>query len=506
MEVTMKRCPLALALAFGAVLAGPVSAQEAKPGGAAGKPEPSPAEAYVARRASVMVLVGSKLESPANFAFSNDLKGSAIVVYEQVRTFDPNNKKASEQLGFELKDGEWVLNETKRKKIDEYEDGSKGTKKSAAEFEKKLAEARKESARLLADLGKLAIAAGDEDAARSHFKAALKLDDQNPVANEKSGNRLVDGKWFTGRALAHKEFEKVYRASLAKAQALAVTPVLCDDSTKIAETAGITIRKYKTKNFRIESTLTDAEIRDILVWVERARQFYIDLYDVPEHLLNYEANPCVFLIVSTKEQHDKVIDACPQIPPEKRSFQKKFSGNILEKLIIQTAPNGETAQRSALHTATHGFVQDSFGRPAPWLLEALANSVAAAIKGADLVVCFSGEGSTGGINLERITLEQAPPLLRDQVLAGKDTPIAEFVKLPPDAMTPVMIAKAWSTVMFLLEMDRGQARGYFQAASQGGDGEKSKDDKVLKQYFQDYQTWASLDEAWRGWAEDVYKR
>jgi hypothetical protein len=504
MEVTMNRIPLALVLGLAAGMAGPAAAQQAKPGAPAAKAEASPAEAYTARKASAMILIGSKLESPASFAWSNDLRQTALDVYRQILEYDPENRKAKEQLGFEKKEGGWVANEGKQAKLKELEDGSKGEKKRP-EFEKKLKDAQKEAAKLLAELGNLAAAAGDEDGAKGHWKATLVLDDQNPLANEKMGNKIVDGKWFTGRALSHKSFEKIYKSSLAKAQAMTVAPVSCEDSTKICESASLPVKRYKTKNFRIESTLSDAEIRDTLVWLERSRQYFLDLFDVPERMLDYAANPCVFIIVSTTEQHDKVIDACPLVPAAKKSWEKKFGGNIYGKLIISTAPNTETAQRFAIHSATHAYVGDAFGVHSIWLREALANSVSAAIKGADLTVCYSGDGSTAGATTERMGLEQAPTTLRELVLEKKDTPMAEFVKLPSDAMTPQTIAKAWSIVMFLLEMDREKARGYFEAAGQGGDGEKSKDDKVLKQFFPDFETWAGLDSVWREWAVDVYK-
>ena len=499
----MKRVSLALALA--ACLAShavPAAAQQAKP---AGKTELSPADQYAARKASAMVLIGNKLESPANFAWSNDLKQTALEVYRMILEYDPENKKANEQLGLEKKDGSWVANDAKQAKIKELEDGSKGEKKRT-EFDKKLRDAQKESAKLLAELGNLALAAGDEDAAKSHFKATINFDDQNAIANEKSGNKMVDGKWFTGRALAHKVWDKVYKASLAKAQAMAVAPVNCDETSGLAEAAAIPVKRYKTKNFRIEGNLTDGELRDTLVWLERSRQFYIDLFDVPERMLDYAENPYVFVLVRTKDQLDKLVDVCPSIAPEKKSFMKKFTsmpGGM--KLTMSMEENGEAAQRNCIHTATHSYASDTFGRHSPWLYEAIANSVSAAIKSADLHVCFSGDGTTGGIHLENISLEQAPPLLRDLIREKKDTPIGEFVKLPADAMTAQMIAKSWSIVMFLMEMDRGQAREYFAASAQGGDGEKSRDDKVLKQFFPDYETWSRLDEVWREWAVDVYK-
>ncbi len=496
----MKRFPLALVLA--AALAGPAAAQQATP---AGKVELSPAEQYAARKPDVLRLIAGKLESPANFAWGEGLKETALDLYRQILEIDADNKKARDQLGWERKDGSWVANESKQKKLEEAEDGSKGEKKRG-EFEKKLLAAQKESAKLYAELGKLALAAGDEDAARTHFKECLEFDDQNAYANEKMGNKLLDGKWYTGRALAHKEWAKAYKASLAKAQAMTVAPVNCDESSGIAEAAAVQIKKYKTKNFRIESNLTDGEIKDTLVWLERSRQFYIDLFDVPERMLDYSASPYVFILVRTREQLDKLVDACPSIEPARKSFMKKFTsmpGGM--KLTMALADNGEAAQRNCIHTATHSFATDTFGRHSPWLFEALANAVSAAIKGADLHVCFAGEGSTGGIHLENISLEQAPPLLRDLIREKKDTPIAEFVKLPSDAMSAQMIAKSWSIVMYLMEMDRGQAREYFAASGQGGDGEKSRDDKVLKQFFPDYEDWAALDAAWREWAVDVYK-
>ncbi len=131
--------------------------------------------------------------------------------------------------------------------------------------------------------------------------------------------------------------------------------------------------------------------------------------------------------------------------------------------------------------------------------------MSAAIKKADLTVCFSGEGSTAGIHLERISLDQAPGVLRQVVLEKTDTPISEFVNLPADGMIVKQIAKSWSVVMFLLERDRAQAREYFSGAGQGNNGDNSKSDKVLAQYFEVFKAWKDLDIAWREWVLDVYK-
>jgi hypothetical protein len=489
-------------------------AQDAKPGApsapsaAGAKPDQSPADIYAARRPEVMAQIGLKLEAVATFAWNSDLKKTALSLYKRIQTdYDPNNKKSNEQLGYEKKDGVWVPpGEAKQKKIDALDDSARGEKLHLGEFDKKLKDAETASGRLLADLGDMAKRADRDDEARELWKQALDMDDQNSIANERMGNKLVDGKWFTQRALAYKEFAKVYKASLVKAQGMGVAPVGCDDSTGIAESAKIPIRKYKTKNFRIESNFNDADIRETLVWLERARQFYIDLFVVPERLVDFAVDPEVFVIVNTKELHEKLIDACGAIPPERKNFEKKFTSNtVSDKLTLTFYPNAEMAERSAIHTATHCFTKSTFGQPAPWLMEALANAVSAAIKKADLTVCFGGDGSTGGIHLDNISLDQAPGVLRDLVKAKKDAPMAEFVKLPADGMSAQHIAKSWSVVMYLLELDRTQARDYFNAAG-AGMGDASKDEKVLKQFFADFGTWKDLDVSWREWALDVYKQ
>ena len=486
-----------------AAAAGPRPAAALAPVQDGGTVELSPPEAYEARLKTALPQIGAQFETPAVFAMGNKLKRTAKGVFETILEFDPENQKARRELGYDRKGTEWVLNEKKREKIDEYEDESG---KKIGDFNERLGKAQVAASRILSELGDLAEKAEMGDKARVHWRKALFYDDQNEIANKRLENKLVDGKWFTQRALNHKDFIKVYRKTLDDAQKLGVAVVSADDSTGIAEAAGIPVRRYKTANFRLESNLSDAEIRETLVWLERGRSFFLNLFEIPERMLDYQSDPLVFVIVTTDEQKDKLIDACSLLPPEKKSFNKKFSAvKVTNKLDIRREPNGESAQRHCLHTGTHTMVVDTFGQHAPWLSEALANSVSAALRGADLSVCFSGEGSTGGIHLERLGLEEAPALLRQLVLAKKDTPIGEFVKLPSDGMNSQQIAKAWSVVMFLLERDRMQARGYFEAAGQGQGGDNSKEDRVLKQYFEDFPKWKDLDEAWREWAVDVYK-
>lgn len=494
---TLALAALAALLAPGAGAGSPALAQDAGAGA------PSPEEVYRTRLRETMPQVAAKFETAANYAMRNKLKRTGLNVYQMMLEFDPGNDRARRELGFDRKGDEWVANDSKQKKLDEVEDESV---KKLGDFEKHLRDAQVAASRMLAALAEAAEQAGLEDRAREHLKKALFLDDQNAQANQKMGNRLVDGKWYTQRALNHREFRKVYASTLDKARKMGVAPVPADESTGIAEAAGINIRRYRTTNFRVESNLPDADIRETLVWLERARTFYLELFEVPERLLAYDRDPLVFVIVTTPEQKDKLIDACGEIPADRKAFNKRFTAvKVNNKLDIRMERNGESAQRHCIHTGTHTMVRDTFGGHAPWLSEALANAVSAALKGADLSVCFSGEGSTGGIHLERISLDQAPTLLRELILARKDTPIGEFVKLPSDAMTAQQIAKSWSIVMFLLERDRLQAREYYAAAGQGQGGERSKDDRVLKQYFEDLTSWETLDAIWREWALDVYK-
>jgi tetratricopeptide (TPR) repeat protein len=502
---------LAASLAAAALLdVGPaaaprLAAQDAKAGAGAKAPELPPEELYPVRLKEAHVQAGARLEALGNFAFSSDLKETAVGYWKEALEFDPENRKSREGLGHEKKGDDWTPNEAKVEKVKEYEDSSRGEKKRG-EMDKKQKDAYAAIGKLFADLGVLADRAGEKEAAVAHWKKALFYDDQNAVANERTGAKKIDNRWFSERSLAHKEFEKVYKATLAKAQKLPVNPSSCDDTSGIAEAAGIAIQRFRTKNFRIESNLPATEIKETLVWLERARLLYIDLFQVPEHLLNYESNPDVYVIVTTSEQKDRLVDATAAIPAAEKSFKKKFGRiAVTGRLEIGFAENGESAQRSCVHTATHGFTRDTLGNHAPWLFEALANAVSAAIKQADLVVCFSGTGSTGGIHLDRMGLEQAPGLLRDLIREKKDTPIGDFVKLPADALTAAQIAKAWSVVMFLLEKDRAQARDYFAEAGQGG-GEKSQEARVLAQFFPSFTTWKELDAVWREWAYDVYRK
>lgn len=505
---TPRRLALAAALAA-AAFALPARAQDAPKTGGPTKPTPAdnltPEARYEAQRVPMLVQVGAKLESAATFAMGNKLKRTGLDLYKVIiEDYDANNARARRELGWDKKGEEWAANEKKQESLQEIEDESE---KKRAEFERKLKDAYQGCAKLLADLGELADKASKHEDAQAMWKKSLFLDDQNALANQRMGNKLIDGKWLSDRAVRHKEFLKTYDAALKKCQALPVAVVNCDETTGIMEKAGIApVRRYKTKNFRIESNHSDGAIRDTLMTLERARQFFIDLYEVPERFVDYSQNPSVFVYGSKSEEKDRLVDACDGIPADKKSFNKRFTSIAVgEHLHIGFYQDGINAQHQSVHSATHNFSRDSFGIHASWLYEGIANAVAAAVMKARLQVCFGGDGTTGGINLENLDLDQAPALLRQLALAKKDPKISEFVKLPSDAMKPSDIAKGWSVVMYLLERDRVQAREYFSRAGQGPGGELSKDEKVLKDHFEEFPTWSDLDEAWREWAVDVYK-
>jgi hypothetical protein len=498
---------LAAALLCGAApgAAPRLAAQDAKAGAGAKAPELPPEELYPVRLKEAHVQAGARLESLGNFAFSSDLKETALSFWKEALEFDPENRKSREGLGFERKGDAWTPNEAKVEKAKEYEDSFRGEKKRG-EMDKRQKETYAAIGKLFAELGVLADRAGEKDAAVLHWKKALFYDDQNPVANERTGAKKIDNRWYSERSLAHKEFEKVYKATLAKCQKMPVAVAGCDEVSGIPKAAGIKVQCFSSKNFRVETTLPPAEMKEMLVWLERSRQLFIDLFQVPEHLLNYEGNPVVFVFGSTPEHKDRFVDAAAGIPENEKSFKKKFTQiEITSRLIIGFHENAEGATRSAVHTSTHSFSRDTLGNHSPWLFEALANAVSAAIKQADLHVCFSGKGSTGGTKTDRIGLEQAPGVLRDLIRDRKDTPLGEFVKLPADALTAAQIAKAWSVVMYLVETDRTQARDYFADAGQGT-AEKSQEARVLAQFFPQFTSWAALDAVWREWAYDVYRK
>ena len=504
-----RRLALAAALAA-AAFAPPAAAQDAPRAGGGAKPPTAadsltPEARYDAQRLPMLAQAGAKLESVATFAMGNKLKRTGLDLYKVIiEDFDSNNVRARRELGFDKKGEEWVANEKKQEALQEIEDGSE---QKRAEFERKLKDANQAAARLLADLGELADKASKHEDAQAAWKKSLFLDDQNAIANQRMGNKLIDGKWLSDRAVRHKEFIKAYDAALKKCQTMPVAVVNCDETTGIMEKAGISpVRRYKSKHFRIESNHPDGSIRETLTTLERSRQFFIDLYEVPERFLDYSVDPIVYVYALKSEDKDRLVDACDGIPAEEKSFKKKFGSiAVTHKLHVAAYPDANSSQRSTVHTATHAYSSDSLGRHAPWLYEGIANAVAAAVMKATLQVCFSGDGTVGGISLENMDLEQAPALLRELVLKKKDPKINEFVKLPADAMKPADIAKAWSVVMYLLERDRVQAREYFSRAGQGGGGELSKDEKILKDYFEEFPTWQDLDEAWREWAVDVYK-
>jgi hypothetical protein len=504
----LRRPLLLAALALVGLAPGLRADDGAKPSGGAGgaaPPTQSPQEIYEARSREIPLQIAAKFEPAASFAMSNGLKKSGVDIYRTILEFAPDHEKARKETGEDRKGTEWVPNETRQKAIENYEDTNF---KKDPELQKKLKEAQVAVSRLLADWGDLAQKAGDEEGAKVRWKRALRFDDQNSAANKGMGNQLVDGKWFSAQALRHRDFQKVYNDSLAKARALPVpiVPVGDGDKTDWAWGCGIKLSGYKSKNFRIESNHADSDVREALTWLERSRQFYIDLFDVPERLLDYSAGPVVFVVVKNQEQHDKLVDACPAFASEKKSFQKKFQGNVIgDHAHLLSVPDGNNLQAESIHMASHDFIGSTFGNPGPWLIEALANAVAAAVKSAPLKVCFSGAGSTGGIHLEHISLDQVPAVLRGLILEKKDNDLAKFVALPADGLSAGDIAKSWSVVMFLLERDRSQAREYFSRAGQGNDGTLSRDDKVLAQFFEAFPNWKALDAAWRDWALDAYR-
>ena len=475
------------------------------PGAAAPAPVPlTPAEAYEAKRKESYAKIAVAFEYPAVFAGQNKMKRTSLSIWQVVLEFDPGSFKARDVLGFEKRAGEWVVDDAKLKKIAAFEDA--GDEKRA-DFEKKLRVAQGTAARLLSELGLLADAAGDDAKAKEHWKRALEWDDQDSVANENLGNKLVDGKWYSKRGLSHREFDKGYRELLAKVQAMKVDVAQTEESSQFPEKAGLKLKRYRTKHFRFESDLPEVEIKEVLVWLERSRAFFLELFHVPESKLDFSANPYVLISVRKKEDHHKLLDACPEIPEEKKSFNKKFTSNMLSQGAIATYADGAMAEREALHSAAHFFVARTWGRPGPWLLEALANGVSAAVRNADLKVCFSGSGSFAGVKLEHMKLEQAPGALRQLVLSKRDTPMEEFVPLPADGMTPQHIAKAWSVVMFLLEKDPRLAIDYFQSASAPSQNDqRSREAQYLGAFYEDLQTWKDLDAQWREWAVDVYRK
>jgi tetratricopeptide (TPR) repeat protein len=464
--------------------------------------EESPEVRWATAKQTAHGQIATKLEAVAAFAMGNKLKLTGIELFRVVLEFDTNNQRARRELAFDKKNDAWVENEYKQKKLAEVEDESEAKR---GDYNKRAKEAEKAVGGILGALGKTADTLGFSEEAFTAWNRALEFDDQNADANRGVGNKLVEGTWYTERALAHREFKKTYEASLTKARALEVPVVAADAATSVGLPCGVALRVWETANFRMESNLGDGDIRETLVWLERARVFFLSLYEIPERLLDYSNGKSTSVVVTKKSDYEAIVEKSPLVPDDKRNFYKKFGGCPLEgKANLSVAENGDMAQRETIHTQVHTMGRDAFGNHAPWLFDALANSVSTALKQATLKVCFTGDGTTGGIHLENLPIDQAPSALLKWVKEKKDTPLEGLVKLPSDGLSAYEIAKAWSVLMFLLQKDRLQCREWLAGAGQGND--RSKDARILSSYFEAYKTWDDLDKEWREWALDVYRR
>ncbi|MHC4820985.1 MAG: hypothetical protein ACYTDX_04610 [Planctomycetota bacterium] len=229
-----------------------------------------PADRYPKELEKAMAEIADLFADAAKYAMSNKLKRTAAETYELVLEYDTDHSKARRELGFKKVKGEWVEDEKKSKKVRRFRDEKE---KKRRDFEKKLARAEADIAKIFGSLAATAKTARDvfdesEDEwhdwnkkAVRHWKQTLEMDDQEEAANKGLGNRRIDGTWISDAALRHKEFMKRYRAALEKARKLNVAVVESDQSTGYAEAVNVNVHVYKTKNFRIESNLDVASIR-----------------------------------------------------------------------------------------------------------------------------------------------------------------------------------------------------------------------------------------------------
>ncbi len=508
---------LAVALLAALLLPTPLRAGDDAPGtgAAAGGGAKSPAEpqtpeqAYQDRLAKSAAAIASKFEAAGSFALGSKLRLTALDAFKAALDFDPDARRARAELGWARKGDEWVKDEKKLKALENYGDLEE---KQRPQYDRKFKDAQVEAAKTLAELGALAEAAGKSDRAEEHYRRALEMDDQNRAANEKLGNVLVEGKWRTRRAIQHQEFLKAFNAALAKARKVETAVVEATVTTGYCEKANISVKRFRSPNFLIESDLPAADIKEALLSLERARVFFCDFYQIPERLVDFSANPSPEIVVTDKRKFEAVIDSCGEFTEGERSFKKKFSGIDLGggRVAMLIADDGATAEREVVHQKAHLMVGVTLGSHAPWLREAVCNTIASSLKDTDLKVCFSGQGSTAGIHLERIAPSGAPRLLW-KIASDREPKRRKLIELdgliplPSDGMTALQIAKAWSVVMFLLEKDRAQTREWVARAGTGPEGEASKDATVLAQVFTDYKTWAALDADWTAWALDVYR-
>jgi hypothetical protein len=509
MERTMPRSPVRVAVALAALAVGlapalpPALARPAE-GGAPAAPDVPPEVQYKEKLRAGMVIAGQKFEAAGSFAYSNRLKRSGREAFKKALEFDPDNARARRELGFDKKGAEWVAVPAKVEKLAELRDESESKR---GEYEKRLAEAAKAAAQALVTVGTVAKDFGMEAEANEMWKRVLDLDYQEPTANRAVGNTFKDGKWMTAQKLAHLEYRQTYDKALSAARTLEVPVRAAEKPTGFGTAAGIDLKCLRSDNFQVESNYPEQDIREILTWSERARRFYCDLFEVPDRLVDYKGDPAIVVIVKNDAELHRLIDACNAIEADKKNFYKGRFGSIAvnQKLTLSRYGDADSAKVHVVHGRVHSLSQDSLGDFQPWLRDALASSVAAALRDADLSVCFAEQGSTGGIEMAHLALKEAPELLVTKIRGKTDTPLGGIVKLPSTGLTPADLAKSWSVLMFLLERDRLQCREWLAAASGGNLGENSKDARVLARYFKEFTSWEALDAAWRSWAVDVYR-
>ncbi|MCA8943986.1 MAG: hypothetical protein KDB80_15585 [Planctomycetes bacterium] len=238
---------------------------------AQGKPEPTPAEADLAKSASKILM------KFANFARGKKHGPMEKQAYDLiVSDYEPDNKSVRSKLGYKLDDGEWKL--SKRARRSEWADGTnrknrfKVQQEWRATCEKLAAEHRELGLSLRDDAGALT------DAGKRQLELAILFDPLDKAAHEALGHVGWDNGGVTyygteADVAFMKRMKEIETTALMLAQKddYEVKPV--DTLPEVLNNLGLEMYGAKSEHFTIFTRGTQENADDLVKWGERTIEF-----------------------------------------------------------------------------------------------------------------------------------------------------------------------------------------------------------------------------------------
>lgn len=455
-----------------------------------------PSELFAEKEAAFLRAIAAKYVDAGDTLKKEKLSQYARMIYEEVLTFEVNNKSARKSLGYVRKGREWVLDPDEAKKLPNSNSRPQGIseqlfkEQAQRRYEEVKAKADEYAAKKYAGLGTWCEREGLHDQARKAWEKAVVKDGDNAVARKGLGYEKVNGEWLTEKQKRAREEAKEGK-------------LVNDSPSRFESGLGIKLNKMESAHFRIETVYSVDILKEFIKNCETTYAYFLRDVGEPEDK-DVFGRRAFFLVLDGVEQWHRYVDQYVGGDERNKEFTKKCQGSAGDP-SLNAARYGEEGNLAStidgmVHRTTHFLVHHYWKIDHAWLKEGFAYYYTVKVLESTHSHCVAlGDynSPTGGLK-DWGESANWRDLIKKEVLEAGDPDLRMIYKVQTKDLQYNQSVKAWSMISWLFDKHREKFLLWLKAVGQEGRDQE----EVFKAVFD----WSleEVDIQWREYVRENY--